>query len=137
MAKTKTPEKKTTLAPYKTTKTYYKVVRYQFTYHNSNKIWSGGFSGNGFDYTPYFPKSRAGKPTPKIAANLLAICSTGYHITTNPKKWATDSQPCRVFVARALGRVRKDSSDKICAQSIQLVRELKFGSRAYKKVMDQ
>lgn len=94
------------------------------------KQLTGGYST--FDYSPYLPKGgKPGKPLPVMKP--LAMCNRGWHVTAHPKYWADKKSlyGLRVFEVRLLGKVRTDGSShvgadeaKICAESIQLVREI-------------
>ena len=100
--------------PVKFGQQYYKVVRSDGT---------GGHSS--FKYKNYLPVN--GKPGKALTIPYnknLFMCSTGFHVTTNPNQWGGDQRGSRVFEVKVFGEYKKDGSDKICCRKIQLTREV-------------
>ncbi len=75
-------------------------------------------NGGSFNYEKYLPQgNKAGKWLPKIED--IQKCSTGYHLTLEPHKWAGN----RVFLCEYKGQFDGED-DKIVCQSFRFLREI-------------
>ena len=83
------------------------------------KVLTGCRSGNGgkFDWSQYLPQN--GKPGAWTPERDVALCSSGWHLTDEPHRWAGN----RVFLAEYRGEVERDKN-KICASSVRLIEEI-------------
>lgn len=119
-------------------KQYYKVLVPRILTKNSNGL-TGGFTH--FDYTKYLPVgSQPGKWLPQRRA--LELCVSGWHVTPRPVRWNTSyGRTRRVFLIEMKGPTRRDTfhinSPKTTCQQIRLVKEIKRGSAAWKRIMTQ
>ena len=96
-----------------TTKTYYKVLRRDpsgtlHSCHGSTMAW---------------PAPTADGPGEWLPPVKPRMCSTGYHLTTDPARWF-DAADRVVFAVEHDGEMVSDGGDKVSVEMCRLVREL-------------
>jgi len=108
--------------PVRLGKPYYKVLKPNGLDSKGNQLLSGGYSN--LNYAPNLPTSDGKPGKPLSVSGQIVMCQRGLHVTSEPNQWGAGVAGNRVFTVKVFGQIKRDGSDKICCQKIQLVQEV-------------